>query len=50
MGARNKLNTKGIQMALLLGAFAGFLFQSWTVFVLVVALIIGLSLYNKDIR
>jgi hypothetical protein len=50
MNSRNKLNAAHLYAALLAGALAGSLCQSWLVFVLVTAGIIGAALHDGRIR
>jgi hypothetical protein len=50
MNSRNKLNAAHLYAALLAGAIAGALCQSWLVFMLVTTGIIGAALHDGGIR
>ena len=49
-GARQKLNQIYVNGSLLLAALAGWLTQSWPVFFLALAVLLGLGLYTQEIR
>ena len=50
MSARQKLNAAYIQGGLIVAAFVGALVQSWVVFAIAAAVLIGLSLLGGEIR
>ncbi|MDB5337363.1 MAG: hypothetical protein JWN70_2982 [Planctomycetaceae bacterium] len=50
MGARQKLNGITIQACLIVGGVIGLVLQSWLVFFLASAVLLGLSLYGGEIR
>ncbi len=50
MSARHKLNQAVIQGCLIVAALVGLLFQSWTVFLLAAAVLVGLSVHSGEIR
>jgi len=50
MGARQKLNAAYFHGSLLLAAVVGGLAQSWLVFFITVAVLLGLNLYAREIR
>ena len=50
MGARQKLNIAYLDGSILLAALAGWLTQSWPVFLLTLAALLGLNLYRHQIR
>lgn len=50
MGARQKLNAAYFQGSLVVAAFAGRIAQSWAVFIVVLAVLVGVCLYAGEIR
>lgn len=50
MNARKKLNTANINGAIMFAALAAYFSDSWIVFLIAVAVIIGLAIYSGDIR
>jgi hypothetical protein len=50
MGARTKLNVSAVNGCLVLAAIVGLLFQSWTVFFVVAAILVAGDLYIGSIR
>jgi hypothetical protein len=50
MGARQKLNVAHINGGLLIAAAAGILLESWTAFVITLAIILALAAYAGEIR
>ena len=50
MGARQKLNQSYVNGSLLLAILAGWFTDSWIVFLLTFAILIGLNLYRRQIR
>ncbi len=50
MGARAKLNVSAVNGCLVLAAIIGLLFQSWTVFLVIAAILIAGDLYIGSIR
>ena len=50
MGARTKLNVATVNGCLVMAAIVGLLFQSWTVFFIVAAILIAGDLYIGSIR
>ena len=50
MSARNKLNVAAINGAILGAGLAGWLFSSWFVFLLALAVLIGTSIHSGQIR
>ena len=50
MGARKKLNIVAITGSLILASGLGCLSESWIVFVVAALVLLGLSLYQGDIR
>lgn len=50
MSARQKLNQSYINGALLLAGFAGACAESWTVFITLMVIFVGLSIHAGDIR
>jgi hypothetical protein len=50
MGARTKMNTVAVNGSLIVAAIIGGMCQSWTVFVVAAATLIGGCLYAGDIR
>ena len=50
MSARHKLNQAVIQGCLIVAALVGLLFQSWLVFLLTAAVLVGLSISSGEIR
>ena len=50
MAARQKLNVAFVNGVLIVAAIAGFVFQSWAVFVVTSVVLIGGAIYGGDIR
>ncbi len=50
MGARKKLNSVAVTGCLALAAILGCLSNSWIVFIIVAMILLGMSLYQGDIR
>ena len=50
MGARQKLNANYFNGSLCLAGLAGWLAQSWAVFFLVLAVLLGINIYRNEIR
>ena len=50
MGARQKLNQAYVNGALVVAGVAGLVTESWAVFIIVAAVLIGVSTYSGDIR
>jgi hypothetical protein len=50
MGARKKLNAVFLHGSLVVAAIGGLIAQSWAVFILALAVLLGASLYAGDIR
>jgi hypothetical protein len=50
MGARTKLNRAFVNGALLIAAVCGFVSQSWTAFLITVAVLLLLSVGSGEIR
>jgi hypothetical protein len=50
MGARSKLNRAFVNSALLIAAICGILSQSWTAFLITVAVLLLLSVGSGEIR
>lgn len=50
MNARKKLNSVALTVHLLLATLAGWLAESWPVFVVVLIVLIGLSVHAGQIR
>lgn len=50
MGARQKLNQSHVNGSLLLAVVAGWLTDSWVVFIVTLVILIGLNLYQGEIR
>jgi len=50
MGPRRKFNSVQIQMAILIAAIVGIVFNSWLLFVIALAVWIGLAVNSRDIR
>ena len=50
MGARKKLNGAFLGGSLIIAAIAGFLAQSFVVFLIGAIVLIGLNFYTRDIR
>lgn len=50
MGARQKLNASYFNGSLLLAALIGWLAQSWALFFVALAVLLGLNVYQDEIR
>ena len=50
MGARQKLNEAYVNGALIIAGIAGLVTESWTVFIIAAAVLIGASTYSGGIR
>lgn len=50
MGARQKLNQAYLTGSVLVAGIAGWLMQSWMVFIFALLVLVGLSLYAGEIR
>jgi hypothetical protein len=50
MGARQKLNQAFVTGSLVVAAFIGIIADSWLVFLVALAVLIGSNLYGQDIR
>ncbi|MFO1065514.1 MAG: hypothetical protein U0892_16745 [Pirellulales bacterium] len=50
MNARKKLNTAHVNGAIIFAVLAAWFNDSWIVFVIALAVIIGLAIYSGDIR
>jgi hypothetical protein len=50
MGARHKLNLAYFHGSLLLAAVAGWLLQSWLMFLVTLVLLVAFNLYANEIR
>ncbi len=50
MGAREKLNTVAVVGNLLIAGFAGLIFDSWLIFLIVGGLVMAVSLDDGNIR
>jgi hypothetical protein len=50
LSARRKLNAAAVHGAILISALVGWLFRSWVVFLLALAVLIGTSIHSGEIR
>ena len=50
MGARQKLNGAYVNGALVVAAVLGLMTGSWTIFIFAGAVLIGIAIYDGDIR